>query len=207
MLTRDEVKTILGIIGPTLDSAIDTLIPIVNSWFESACNRGLAFQADEHLTFESVSNVLHLYRFPIVTVYSATVNGMNVTNNFEINAKKGTLVAKTSFNCRYNNLTVVYDGGFQPVPADLAFAFASVIGDQIGESPASTSTGSGSTSGDAPLKSLSLGSGAIAVSFQNTSSTSSTGGLTGGYDVSQYPPELQNYASVLNRYRTEALPV
>jgi hypothetical protein len=208
MLTLDEVKTTLGIIGPTYDSSISTLIPVVTGWMESACNRGLEFKAEEHQTFESVSNVLHLYRFPIVEVYSVTVNGTALLNSFEVDKRKGTLISKSGFSCRFNNLQVTYDAGYQTVPADLALAFSSIIGDQIGVAPPATSGGSGgSTGASAPLKSLSLGSGALSVAFATSTSSVTTGGIVGGYEVENYQPELQNYAGTLNRYRVEALPI
>lgn len=207
LLTLEEVKEILGIIGPVQDSNIESLIPVVTGWIEGACNRGLEFKAETHDSFSDIGNTVYLYRFPIVTVYSVTVNGQNALSNYDIDTKRGVLVSRSHLNCAYNKLSIVYDGGFQPVPADLALAFASIIGDQIGVVPPSTSSSSGGGSGTAPLKSLTLGSGALGVSFQSSSSSSSSGGITGGYDVSVYPTQLQAYAGTLDKYRTEGLPL
>lgn len=208
LLTRDQVKVILGL-GPdpgidvdTYDLAIDTYLPIVTTWFENYCDRGLTAQDRVEEIYDVRTRKIYLWAFPINSLTSV-VREDDISTNFTYRFNKLAGYIYPDFN--YHNayryaemLTVTYNGGYLPneVPADLALAFSVCVGVQ-GAVSSSVVTSASSGGGSSAIKAIGLGGGALSVQFD---SAASSGGISGTYNVSDVPTEVQAYASVLDRY-------
>ncbi len=195
LLSVDKIKALLGIEpdDTTHDDMIAVASPIVTEYFENYCGRGLAYEADISEDHYMINRV-RLNRYPIQTLQGATVNGADypvINSNFP----RGWVYF---YGCPWSTdlVTVTYSGGYEVdcCPPDLADAYAKCVAD-FGKIPYSTtdSTGSGT-----PLKSLSLGTGALAVSFETAG-----GSTTITYDVADAPTLLQPFVYTLRRYRPE----
>ena len=205
LLTRDQVKIILGIEldDDTYDIQIDTYLPIVTTWFETYCDRGLAAADRVEEIFDVTTHRVYLWAFPINSV-TAVVRDEDIADNFQYRFSKYGGYIYPDFNywayraLRHAQLlTVTYNGGYLPaeVPADLALAFSIAVGVQ-GAVSSTVVSGAGGSSSSA-IKSIGLGGGALSVQFD---SSSASGGISGTYSVSNVPTEVQPYASVLDRY-------
>lgn len=206
LLTLDQVKDDLGIApaDTNYDIAINKAMPIVTKWFEQYCQRGLEYITNEQylLTRFRDTTRLNLWRYPLSTFVSMAIDGSLVNpNDLLINEVDGWIEYDNEREFNAKRLAVIYSGGYPPtdVPADLRWAFSSCVGDEIGYGGGGAAAGGGS----GELKSIGLGSGALEVSFDTggTATGVVTGGITGGYDVSNTPVALQPYADVLNCYR------
>jgi hypothetical protein len=200
LLTRDLVKTRLGLEldDDTYDVAIDAALPVVTAWFEEYCCRGLAFReiTDEEL-FDNRNRRIYVWAFPISVLTSVDVDGVLVDGaSYVVNSKAGYFMPGSSRgSVEYAELLkITYDGGYaaEDVPDDLADAFANAVGVQAAVAGVTASTG-----GSSAIKSIGLGGGALSVAF-DTGTVS--GGTSGTYDVSNAGPEVQSYASTLDRY-------
>jgi len=205
LLSLDDIKARLGIdaADTTHDAALTAAGDIVTAWFEGYCQRGLEARADIEENFEFPGRREYLFRFPIDTITEALLDGNPLAiDTLFVNKAAGWIeplpVGSHFYGCLF---TVTYSGGFAPdaVPEDLADAFARCTGVKGGFGEGSAA-GATPTAGAAPIKTLGLGQGAIAIGFE-TGSTAERGGITGGFDVSEAPPELQAYVGVLDRYR------
>lgn len=199
LLTLEQVKALLGITDSEQDLALLAALPVITAELETYCQRGLAYVAgviEEHTPGRTVT----LNRFPLVSVDAITINGApQVVDTWRMHKWRGQLTHCWGVNCWpaccESVMLVTYTGGYPPtdVPADLAQAFALICADHIGY----TVAGHGASSG-AGIKSLALGSGALAIGF-DTGTTRQ--GLAGGYDVSSAPPKLQPYVGTLDAYK------
>lgn len=196
MVPLDQIKLWLGIAedDDTKDEAIEQWGPVVTEWMEAYCNRGLEFIADVEEDVVPGPKV-EVFRFPLVSVAEMSINGaVQDVSALRFDKVRGII----HLGCApvgadtFPSLHLKYTGGFNPVPVDLAQAYSYCIAGAVGVVP-KVAVGGGS----APLKSLSLGSGALSVAFD----TGSVSGRTGAYDVSRVPPQLQPYAGVLDNYR------
>jgi len=199
LLTRASVKTRLGLESDddTYDVAIDAALPLVTEWFEAYCDRGLAQRTvtDEDI-FNNASRRVYVWCFPLTTLTTVKVDGESVDGTAYNVAKNqgyffpGSSRPSVEFA---EHMQVTYTGGYaqNAVPEDLAQAFALAVGTQASVAGVSTSSSSSA------IKSIGLGSGALSVAFDTAAQQ---GGITGAFDVSGVPVEVQNSASVLNRY-------
>jgi len=190
LLTLERVKEILGISSSTEDAKLSAAMPIVTELFENYCRRGLAFDIEE-VEEHPVTMRIGLFRYPLHSVDLFMIDDIEQSDP-KIDRRHG-FVLYGSNGAASSVASVTYAGGYHQddVPYDLADAYAKCSADFAGVSY----TSSGSTGGGAPLKSLSLGSGALAVSFDTASSSSLT------YDASAVPTILQPYYYTLERYR------
>lgn len=199
LLTLEQVKALLGITGTEQDTALAAALPVVTAQIEAYCERGLAYVADV-IEERTPGRWVTLNRFPLVSVASISINGQpQAVDSWRMHKWRGQLSHCSGVNCWPccdAVMLVTYTGGYPntDVPADLAQAFALICADHIGF----TVTGHGSSSG-AGIKSLALGSGALAIGFDTGTVRQ---GLTGGYDVSSAPPALQPYTGTLDAYKT-----
>lgn len=208
LLTRDQVKAILGL-GPdpgtdddSYDVIIDTYLPVVTTWFENYCDRGLAARDYVEQIHDSRTRRIYLYGFPINDLTSVVrEDDLTTSINYRFNSQGGYIypdfVGQSSLYNFSQLLTVTYNGGYAQgsVPADLALAFAVCVGTQ--GSVSSSVITAASSSGGSAIKAIGLGGGALSVQFD---SGKAAGGISGTFDISNVPTEVQAYASVLNRY-------
>lgn len=189
LIPVDDIKTLLGVTGNAYDDAIAKAAPIVTEYFETYCRRGLAYSAEVIEELDAVRR-LPLFRWPIDTVASLVIGGAPLT---PVRIEKARGIVVTGLRCSSLMAVVTYSGGYpqDAVPLDLAQAYASCVGTVAGV-PVSTTGGATGSSG-APLKSLSLGSGALAVQFDTAQGADT-------FDVSDAPALLQPYVFTLRRY-------
>ena len=203
LLTLELVKVQLGIDpahgdDDSYDEAITAALPLVTSWFEEYCCRGLAavdIAAEE--IFENTNRRIYTWAFPIIELVSVTVDGqVYAGSEFVVNKSAGYFFGGQTrpYVEAGTVLSIEYRGGYEPedVPPDLAFAFANACGVRAGVPSASSSSGGGSA-----IRSIGLGSGALQVAFDTGTQV---GGISGSYNVGDVPTEVQQYASVLDRY-------
>lgn len=190
LITLEQIKTILGITGTESDAALNAAAPVVTAMFENYCRRGLAYQA-ENIEEMDVGPRLSIFRFPLETVTELLIDDVAVAIP-KLDRRNGHILL--GYRESSTRATITYAGGFPQtdVPIDLATAYANCCKDYSGITVAG-STGGGSA-GSTPLKSLSLGSGALAVAFDTSGVTSSA------YDVEDAPTLLQPYAFTLRRF-------
>jgi hypothetical protein len=189
LLSLDGVKSVLGITDTTHDAALTKAMCIVTELFENYCGRGLALVTALSETYPMEKRI-PARRFPIGSITSFTVDDVpEEVPKFD--AVHGFFYGRWAPD---SEVVVVYDGGYPQgdVPPDLAEAYARCCADYGGVPY--TSAGN---AGGAPLKSLSLGSGALAVQFDTGGSQDSS------YDTADAPAILQPYVFVLRRYRPE----
>jgi hypothetical protein len=208
LLTPELVKTRLGY--ETDDDSYDTLLamamPLVTTWFEQYCDRGLA-QRDivlEATHYNRVSRV-YVWAYPLVSLDAVLLDGVESdVSQYRINAAAGYYYAKYDYPWlhRAELIETTYTGGYLPteVPEDLAQAYADCVGVKCGMTPTEDAIVSSSATGSSAIRSIGLGGGALAVAF-DTSASSAKGGISGSFDVSGAPVELQNYVSILNFYK------
>ena len=191
LLDLATIKTILGITDTLQDAKIIYASPIVTNLFEEYCARGLAYESSGE-EFYTMTSRLPLWRFPIETVGGYEVDGVPQSTIPSFDKMRGFLFIGSNSN---SLVKVTYAAGYpqDAVPPDLADSYAKCVADYGGVIYNSTG---GSTGSSAPLKSLSLGSGALAVSFETAASASSS-----IYDVADAPTILHPYVFVLRKYR------
>jgi hypothetical protein len=185
----DQIKTILGITDASKDAAINAAAPIVTRYFENYCRRGLAYD-EEVVEWVDMGPRLPLFRYPIKEILEYEINEAPQALPPKIEPDRGFIVAGQ--HCARHRAKVTYSGGYpqDDVPLDLADAYARCVGDSIG-----VAIEGGGTGGSAPLKSLSLGSGALAVAFETGAAVANT------FDTSDAPPLLQPYVFTLRQYQ------
>ncbi len=194
LISLSQIKAILGITDAdtTHDAAISKAAPVVTELFENYCKRGLAYATQVVEEFD-IEKRLPLYRYPIKVIELYQIDGAT-QGDPAIEKVRG--FVKTGVHGPNGQVaSVTYTGGYpqDDVPVDLAEAYANCVKDYSGVTISGGS--SGSTGSSAPLKSLSLGSGALSVAFETGSSSSSS-----VYDVSDAPSILQPYVYTLRRF-------
>lgn len=214
LLTIEDVRVRLGYESD--DDSYDTLLvqamPLVTSWFEQYCDRGLAERTVTDEEFHSNrSTRVYVWAYPISTLDAVSLDGIPTdVTQLTVNKKDGYFYGKYGYPAlNMSNLILVsYTGGYPQngVPEDLAQAYADAVGAKCGITTTEDAlvSGTASASGTSAIKSIGLGGGALAVAF-DTGSSSTKGGITGSYDVNAVPVEVQNYASVLNYYKRNAV--
>jgi hypothetical protein len=190
LITLEQIKTILGITGTEHDAALTAAAPVVTDLFENYCRRGLAHGVDIVEEME-VGPRLSVFRFPLEVVTELLIDDVAVEVP-KLDRRNGHILL--GYRNSSTRATITYTGGFPQtdVPIDLATAYANCCKDYSGIAVAGGTTGGGG--GSTPLKSLSLGSGALAVAFDTSGVTSSA------YDVEDAPTILQPYAFTLRRF-------
>ena len=179
----------------------DAKLELVTSWFEGYCDRGLAARTivDEEVFFNELYRI-YVWCFPLMSLLDVTVDdAVHAGTYYQINRHAGYFYSNNTGRPtveRAYRIIVSYTGGYSdatvPCPPDLAHAFATCVGVEASVAGVSTSSG-----GSGAIKSIGLGSGALSVQFD---SGTVIGGISGSYDVSGVPTEVQSYASVLDRY-------
>lgn len=201
LITLEMVKEDLGIDAEdtTYDAEITAAMPVVDAWFENYCQRGLVqVEAAAETLTRIKSYRLNIWRYPVNNAVTVTIDGSAVSaDDLLLNSREGWLEYLNEKLIEGNVILLDYDGGYPPdsVPADLRNAYSRCVGDSAGYGEGEA-TGSGGSGGD--LKSINLGSGALSVAF---ATDTNSGGISGGYDVTNVPPELQDYAAILDYYR------
>lgn len=200
LITLEMVKEDLGITTSDYDEAINAAMPVVDAWFENYCQRGLVQVIDASETLTRVESTrINLWSYPINSDVAISIDGTLVSlSELLTNQKEGWIEYLNERLFHGNVVLVDYSGGYAPesVPADLRNAYSRCVGDAAGYGEGEATGSGGSGGGD--LKSINLGSGALSVAF---ATDTNSGGISGGYDVSNVPPELQDYASILDYYR------
>ncbi len=200
LMTRDGVKAVLGLEfdDDRFDEAIDRALPIVTRQFEQYCDRGLAERVDRtEQQFNVTTTRVYTWAYPLTELLSVDTDGtLRDAVNYVVNPAGGWFQAGPSAPVWFQGqvLTYVYSGGYPPdaVPADLALAFANAVGVRSGVPSATASAG-----GTSAIKAIGLGGGALSVTFD---SAAQAGGISGAFDVSAAPPEVQPYVGVLDYY-------
>jgi hypothetical protein len=210
LLTEEQLRPYWGLEADDdtySETATPTILSLVTNMFESYCRRGLAYRADiteEVFNFFRESRLI-LSVYPLVTVSSVTIDDVVHSGAlFRLNKMDGWIEHVTDKYMLANAASVVisYSGGYTAatIPQELANAYANAVGVRIGvtvNNVALTAPGMASSS---PIKSIGIGGGALSVAF-DSSSSARIGGLSGAYDVSNAPVEVQPYAPVLDSYR------
>lgn len=211
LLSLTQIKARLGIADDVLtyDEALILAAPVLTLQFERYCDRGLEYNAATVDVHHDVmpSRCLSLWRYPIAAVTEVLIDGQAVdpaTVHIDVNGK---YLRRDGFApwSADNEIVVTYAAGYlskaqagnpaRVVPADLADAFARACGLKVGYG-----AGALAGAGGAPVKSVSLAGGAVAVAFDTA-----TGGTAGAWDVSGIPPELHAVSGVLQYYRSYRL--
>jgi hypothetical protein len=212
LLDLAAVKVILGL-GPdpgsdddTYDAAITAALPVVTQWFEQFCDRGLASRvitAEEH--HFNPTNRLYVWAYPLTTLTAIKKDGTDsAIDQYRVVAASGYVYGKNGFP-RLDDadlIQVSYTGGYAvaDVPPDLARAYALAVGSLAGVPSADAALASTSSSSGA-IKSIGLGGGALSVSFDTSGAVAAKGGVSGAFDITNFPVEVQLQASVLQAYR------
>jgi hypothetical protein len=205
LLPLESVKALLGITDTDQDDALTAALPVITAYFENHCRRGLAYvdPVVEESRIVAVER-LPLYRFPVYEVAELAIDGTAV-DPVPVPPSLDQARGFIYLSCGWGYGTwwwypgsfarVTYSGGYpeDDMPADLALAFARCCADFGGV----TYSGSSSSGGGAPLKSLGLGSGALTVSFDTQQAAKSS------YDTSTVPPLLAPYLYTLEAYRVK----
>lgn len=201
--TLDAAKTRLGIDtqDTSQDDAIKACLAVAMSLAETYCDRGLEFKADVVDEFEhSMERVLRVYRYPIKEVKSIDTIDPVLQSSLQANSsiwldKKAGMIKGLWWGY---DVQVTYDGGFDPLPADLEYGLWLVF-DAVWYSTPGMGQVAGSSSEDAagPVRSFTINGVRIDYAAK-TSSFASSGGSIDPYGII---PE--NAIAVLDKYRAE----
>lgn len=208
LLQLDDIKARLGILltDTTYDGALIQSGHYVTALFENHTQRGLYHldpETDDR--FRASWSRAYLHRYPVLRIDSVEVDGTVISqSDLLINMRAGWIEYADRRSFAGKILTVVYAGGYEQnnVPEDLAVAYAKCVGELSGYGTGDApSSGGGGSSGAAPVSRLSLGQGALAVSFDTGGNSEAGGGTSGMYDVSGTHYEIADYAPILDLYK------
>jgi hypothetical protein len=201
MLDLADVKARVGLEADddSYDDALTKAIPLVTMWFEQYCGRGLALRTD---FVEEIGNPdgwgrIYLYNRPLVSVAQVLADGYELDlSSIRLMKALGYIETKEVGSTALSQaevLTVKYTGGYDTdeVPEDLAQAFA-----ECSALRCNITLPTVGSAGSSAIRAIGLGGGALSVQFDTAA-----GGLSGSYNIGGVPPEVQQYASVLNYYR------
>jgi len=166
------VKQKLGIVDGTQDDELSMYLQIAGEACEAYCDNVLAEQdtTEQHAaTFSPVA----LRYYPFVTLNAVTVDGTDVTDDYETFESEGVdyvTIARTATNYPdgFKQMNIAYTAGYEPLPADLGAAIASAA--------ISYEQGTGAT-GEVKKESV-VGVGSIEYTTANDASSGSTGFLS-----------------------------
>lgn len=154
LCTTANVKDYLGVTGSTDDTLIGTLITRAQAWMERYCNRVFE-EAERTEIHNGGSRTIQLKAFPVSSIASVSTldNSGNATamdsTIYRVNAESGVLSRTTEtddyyfadritginelrsprFPPGYQNIRVVYTGGYSTVPDDLVQACVEIAAD------------------------------------------------------------------------------
>jgi len=166
------VKQKLGIVDGSQDDELSMYLQIAGEACEAYCDNVLALQSatEQHpVTFSPIA----LRYYPFVTLTSVTVDGDDLVADYESFESEGVDYITTSRTSAtrpsgFKQMDIVYEAGYEPLPADL--------GSAIAVAAISYEQGTGAT-GEVKKESV-VGVGSIEYTTANDSSSGSTGFLS-----------------------------
>ena len=123
------VKDKLGIVDGTQDDELTLYLQIAGEACEAYCDNVLAEQAttEQHPV---KSSPIALRYYPFVTLNAVTVDGDDVTADYETFESEGVDYVTSSrtgatYPSGFDQMNIAYTAGYEPLPADLGAAIAS----------------------------------------------------------------------------------
>lgn len=131
LTTLEMAKVYLKI--PTLETSLDELVKFwinaASDMIESECERGLKAKSITEIQHGRRQNILLLREYPVNSITELRIDGNGIftdaatlipSSDYAItDDKNGVLYKHATFNMGYNNVRVIYNGGFSVIPSDL----------------------------------------------------------------------------------------
>lgn len=139
LITRDEYKAYIGIIGVEQDDKIDILVPIVSALARSICMRTFTDYVDDAKVeiYYGGFKELIMEEYPTLTVssvessvdYGLTYTALTEFTDYVVNTKASTIVCIkfTSWPIMLNGYRVTYNAGYETIPIDLKVALYDLV--------------------------------------------------------------------------------
>lgn len=183
------------------DAAIQACLAIAMSLAETYCDRGLEYKEDVVEDFErQTERVIRVYRYPIKEVDSILAMDPALQNSMQANSdiwldKKAGMIKGVWYGY---DVTVTYDGGYDPLPADLEYGLWLVF-DAVWYTTPGMGLAAGSSSEDTagPIRSFTINGVKIDYSVKTNAFGS------GGGSIDPYGIIPENAIAVLDKYRAE----
>lgn len=188
LVSLADVKTRLGIADTDSDAYLNAQISYISTLIANYCERVFCVN-DYTQTWQRPmdtglvwgSKGLSLYHYPVNSVASVTVNGTLLDPSaYTLNTRDWTLVSE-AFLTGYD-IEVVYNAGFDPIPADVAMAAEDLV----------VSRYTNRTNDPTRI-----------VRSESVPEVGSVDYVTSTYYQRGFDPLIGNYGTTLDRYRTE----
>ncbi len=188
LVTLDTIKTRLGITDTDSDAYLDAQIAFITAIISNYCER--VFCATDYVqTWKRPpdtglvwgSKVLYLYEYPVNSIASVTVNGVLLdSSEYTLDTRTWSVISE-SFLTGYD-VEIVYNGGFDPIPADVAMAAEDLVVSRYMQRSNDPSR---------------------IVRSESVPEVGSVDYVTSTYYQRGFDPLIGNYGTTLDRYRTE----
>jgi len=121
LCTLSQVQDLLGSTSAAQDATINNLIPRISAFIQTYCNRKFPQANHTEQSNGLGSRSIILRHPPINSVASITIDGTSaVLTDFTYDSEAGILIKKNGFfSVGWQNVVVVYNGGFSLIPADI----------------------------------------------------------------------------------------
>lgn len=139
LITLNEYKTYVGIVSPTQDDAITTIITKVSQLVKSVCRRSFVDWVDEIKTeVFSGGDRFTLQEFPVIAVanleyssdYGATYTSLTEYTDWVLDRQTEQIVTLSvagTFEYAVNGYRVSYTAGYETIPEDLKLAVLDLV--------------------------------------------------------------------------------
>lgn len=139
LVTLNEYKTYVGIVSPTQDDAITTIITKVSQLVKSVCRRSFVDWVDEIKTeIFSGGESFTLQEFPVIAIasveyssdYGATYTSLVEYTDWVLDRQTEqirSISANGVFDYSINGYRVTYTGGYESIPEDLKLAVLDLV--------------------------------------------------------------------------------
>ena len=148
----------------TQNNAIQAALDAVLAFAEKYCDRQFLYSGQRVSFYYFTGRVLQLHRYPIDQILQVSQS----VGDYKVHRIAGQI--EFPGNQAFDEITIDYTGGYQPLPADLEMAFWMIFDDVYG---AVSGTGGISAGG---VKSVRVGE--ISVAYDTGAQASSGGGLS-----------------------------
>lgn len=200
IMSLAEVKSYLGITDSSQDNFLNQQIPIVSDAIEAYCRRRFSL-TDFIQTFyredyerEHIPFIFETFHYPVkeitkITIGDTVYTGADLNTNFRLHKPTGKIFDKTRSLYGFDQITVEYEAGFDPVPAMVQEVLCNLLQERINKKSAGVPLNFGSD-----VQRMSI-PGVLSIDFDYT--------LTNNERSTTFGVILGNYLNVLDYYRSE----